>query len=107
MNKLLISILLVLLLNLYLFIINKTENFINVFDAHQVYQNYRNYIDTNYGGKIKHITKLQQICKLNRPSMISSNCYYDTYNKCLNNSQLSKKSCIINASNRCVIAHIN
>jgi hypothetical protein len=110
MNKLLIFFILVLLLFLYLYFFIKGEKFINIADSHQVYQNYRDYLDTNYNNlERQNGNIIKQMCIFNkkRPPMISSNCFTDKYYKCVKNKNIPTKVCVLNSSNICTIPIIN
>ena len=90
--KLLISFLILTLLNLYNFFILLKENFkLPVYKAHNVYINYRNYIDNNYSSNYNsnysdnyldnnNISQLDNY--YSNHYKISDNCFSDKYEKC-------------------------
>ena len=75
MNNLL-SILLLIALNLYNYLVFKERFRIPVYKAHNVYQKYRDYIDGNYGYNYLFLN--------NNHYKISDNCFSDKYEKCNN-----------------------
>ena len=84
----------------------KFETFINVTDAHNLYNRYRSYIDINYNHHPSKNLVLQQNkqCKLERPPKISTTCYNDKLNKCL---ESRNNTCHYMAFNSCIIPIIN
>ena len=80
-------LILLLLIFLVLFFITdknnrKFETFINVTDAHNIYNRYRRYIDTNYNHNPKDLVlKQNKQCKLEIPPKISTTCYNDKLKK--------------------------
>ena len=78
MIVILLFILILILLILYL---SKKENF-NVANQHNLYTNYRNYIDDNYNNNYS----LPQ----NHLYQISDNCFVDHVNRCIGNKNLSQ-----------------
>mgnify|MGYP000957103632 CR=1 FL=1 len=101
MNINLLIYLLFIILVLF-FITNRDstyEPFINVMDAHKIYNRYRNYIDINYNISNKLVSKQ---CK--RPPKISTNCYNDKLSKCM---ESRNNTCHYMAFNSCIIPIIN
>ena len=92
-------LILILFIFLVLFFITdkNNETFINVTDAHNIYNRYRRYIDINYNYNHKQ-------CKLERPPRISTTCYNDKLNKCMGSK---KNICHYMAFNSCIIPIIN
>jgi hypothetical protein len=80
-----IILLFILILLLYL---SKKEHF-NVVNQHNLYTNYRNYIDDNYKNTFLPHNHLYQI---------SDNCFVDHVNRCIGN----KKLCQMYSLHKCV-----
>ena len=107
MNINLLIYLLFIILVLF-FITNRDdsyESFINVMDAHKIYNRYRNYIYFNYNNSnnSNNSNKLvNKQCK--RPPKISTNCYNDKLSKCM---ESRNNTCHYMAFNSCIIPIIN
>ena len=73
-----IVILLFILILILLLYLSKKEHF-NVANQHNLYTNYRNYIDDNYKNTLLPQNHLYQI---------SDNCFVDHVNRCIGNKNL-------------------